>query len=429
MNIELIHPPHYNSIGDRMDVPMGLLVIASALRESIPDAEITVKDLTGVKREDWNIGIADVYGITVYAPSLLEMKEIVKECRSRNPESTVVIGGAHPSSDPNLGDYDIVDHVVTGYGEHPMVKIVSGLNGGERAPRIMHGDFNRFYFPAYDLMDLSTYCRTVDDRKSIMILTSRGCPFQCHFCGLSKFHSIAGIRFMSSDVFREQLSMIREMGIQALNIQDDIFTMSRPRLFNLLEIINVLGFKFRCMGRAGYDTEETYERLADAGCVQVAWGLESGSQRLLDRMNKRATVQDNYNVVRWARKYGITSRAFFVLGFPGETRETMEQTRNFIVDADPDQYMLSNMIPYPGTAVWNNPSKFGITRLDKNFDQYYQLGKGGMGPMLSFDTLWMSRQEFRELELGLRGWLMQNKKFTGKLLDYEKRLYGASGEN
>lgn len=94
------------------------------------------------------------------------------------------------------------------------------------------------------------------------------------------------------------------------------------------------------------------------------------------------------------------------------------------MDADPDQYLISNMVPYPGTAVWNQPDKFGIINLDKDFKQFYQLGKDGMGPLLSFDTEWMSRYEVQEAEIGLRKWLTKNKKFRGPSLDYEKKLYG-----
>ncbi|MCJ7663019.1 MAG: radical SAM protein [Desulfobacterales bacterium] len=421
--VQLIHPPHYNSLGDKLDVPLGLLVIASAVREAVPDAEISINDLSGVAMEDWDIGEADIYGMTVYAPSLPTMKDIVRECRAKNPDAIIVIGGAHPSADPHLEDYAVADHVVTGFGEQVMCEIVSKFGNGNGAPRIMHGEFERFYFPAYDLVDLGLYQRTVDGERSIMMLTSRGCPFSCHFCGLSQMHNKADVKFMDAEAFQYHLARIKEMGIKALNIQDDIFTLSEPRLFKILDAIKRFGFKFRCMGRAGYDTEETYEKLAEAGCVQVAWGLESGSQHILDRMNKAATVQDNRDVIRWARKYGITSRAFFVIGFPGETRETMEETRRFIVEADPDQYLVNTMIPYPGTAVWNDPERFGITKLYKDFDEYYQLGKDGMGGLLSFDTEWLTRYEFRKLEVELREWLRKNKEFRGSLLDYEKKFY------
>ncbi|MCJ7747940.1 MAG: radical SAM protein [Desulfobacterales bacterium] len=424
MKIELIHPPHYNSLGDKLDVPLGLLIVASSLRKSFPDLQISINDLQGVEIKDWNIGEADVYGITVYAPSFSAVKDIIGICRTKNPNATIAIGGAHPSAVPFAEEFNIVDHVVIGAGESPMREIISFKTMNEKSPRIIEGKFDGFEFPAYDLVDLNSYCRRVDGEKSIMVITSRGCPFSCHFCGLSKFHSMSEVNFMPSDMFRDHLGKISEMGIKALNIQDDIFTLERRRLFEILAIIKEFGFKFRCLGRAGYDTKPVYEKLAESGCVQIAWGLESGSQYVLDRMNKRVTIKDNYDVVQWAKEYGITSRAFFVIGFPGETKETMDETKRFIMEADPDQYLVNNMIPYPGTAVWNDPESFGVTRFYKDFNEYYQIGKDGTGGLLSFDTQWLSRYEFKELELEFREWLKKNKKFRGSILDYEKRLYG-----
>jgi len=152
--VELIHPPHYNSLPDRLDVPFGLLTIAAALREAVPDVKTTITDLTGVNQEDWRIGEADVYGITVYAASLGAMRDIVADCRAKNSEARIVIGGAHPSSDPFLADYNTMDHVVVGMGEGALIEI---MNGNGDVPRVIQGEFERFYLPAYDL-----------DRKSVV---------------------------------------------------------------------------------------------------------------------------------------------------------------------------------------------------------------------------------------------------------------------
>jgi radical SAM superfamily enzyme YgiQ (UPF0313 family) len=196
----------------------------------------------------------------------------------------------------------------------------------------------------------------------------------------------------------------------------------RPeRLYKILDSVKELGIRFRCMGRAGFDSEEVYKRLADAGCDQIAWGIESGSQYMLDRMNKKVKVQDNKDVIQWAKKYGITSRCFFIIGFPGETRETIEETKQFIIDADPDQYFVSNFTPYPGTDVGDNPSKYGITNMITDYSQYYQVSKDGTGG-ITIDTEWLSMKEFRELELDFRGWI-KGRGFRGKAQTYEDKLY------
>jgi len=234
-------------------------------------------------------------------------------------------------------------------------------------------------------------------------------------------HELGGVRLGDAKEVADNVEKIcTEFGIRAINFQDDIFTLNKKRLFQLLEHIKPLHIQFRCMGRAGYDTEEIYQKLAEAGCVQIAWGIESGNQKILDRMNKEVTVQDNYNVIQWAKKYNIVSRCFFIIGFPGETEETLKETMEFIENADPDQYFVSNFIPYPGTPVWKDPKSFGITEISNDFEQYYQVSKDGTGG-ITISTEWLTKENFRELEIKFRQW-MKKRPMRGSILDYEKRI-------
>jgi anaerobic magnesium-protoporphyrin IX monomethyl ester cyclase len=282
---------------------------------------------------------------------------------------------------------------------------------GRASDRIIVGEQpeDPFLLPAFHLIDPKSYHRKIDGKTSLPFLTSRGCPFSCAFCGLSKMHE-HGVKMASPEKIAEQLKILKlEFGITSINFQDDIFTMNPTRLYKLLDLIEPLGITFRCMGKAGYDNEETYRRLAKAGCIEIAWGIESGSQYMLDRMKKQVTVEDNYNVIQWAKKYGITSRAFFIIGFPGETKDTLEETKEFIIRADPDQYFVSSFVPYPGTDVAINPAKYGITSITEDKNQFYQVSKDGTGG-LTIDTEWLSREEFRGLELSFRNWLKYHRK-------------------
>jgi len=436
LRVELIHPNQPNSLDSHLDPPLGLLLIASSIRNS-SDAKVVVTDLTDKEYFDANkIGVADVYGITVYAPTVDISKEIIKTCRLRNEKAVIVVGGAHPSAVP-LDFTDIADFVVVGEGEKVMAKLVRSLELGVRLfqtnsiSKILYGEKAKVFFPSYDLVDLKSYSRHIDGIKSVPIITSRGCSFSCSFCGLNYLHKLSGVRLFDEEIIQEHLSKIygfsrdlfRLTGhLKALNIQDDIFTYNKKRLFNILNIIKTYGFKFRCMGRSGYDVEETYEKLAESGCTQVSWGIESGSQYMLDRMNKKCKISDNYDVIGWAKKYGINSRAFFVLFFPGETKETLEETKRFIEKSKPDQVFVSSMVPYPATDVYENPKKYGIIKLNKDYSQYYQVGKDGMGPILSFETEWLNRFEARELEIDFRDWIKNNVKFKGQIQDYEAKL-------
>ncbi|MFH1546958.1 MAG: radical SAM protein [bacterium] len=390
---------------------MGLLYIAEHLRQN--DVDVVITDLSG--EENYDIPYADIYGLTVYISSLQTTIDIVMKCKGVNPDCKIVVGGAHPTACP--GDLPYADHVVVGYGEVAMLKIIRG----EDVNRIVAGGEckDTFVFPAYDMVDVSSYHRTIDGRPSLPYITSRGCPFKCFFCGLAKMH---GLRVSSASpevVYSHVKRMKDEFGIDRINFQDDIFTLDFKRLSKMLELLNPLGIKFRCMGRAGIDTEEVYSKLAESGCVQIAWGIESGSQSILNKMGKKVTVEDNYNVIQWAKKYGITSRAFFIIGFPGETAETIEETKQFIEVADPDQYFVSNFIPYPGTAVSDHPKSFGVRKIYKeDYSQFYQVSKDGTGGSV-IDTDWLSRSEFKILELSFRKWISM-RQMRGDLQIYEK---------
>jgi radical SAM superfamily enzyme YgiQ (UPF0313 family) len=415
LKIVLLHPPHEDSTDDRLDAPLGLLIIASYIQK-VHDVEIRINDLSGnYDSSKWDIEPADIYGITVYAPSFFVSKQIISECRRINPKAKIVVGGAHPTALPGQFD-DLADYVVIGEGEEALCKIISGYDKKRVKEKVFLDAF-----PAYNLVDLNTYHRKIAGKPSIPYITTRGCPYNCAYCGLHYIHNLIGVRFTPLEIVQENLHFLKETGIEAINFEDDIFTLNKERLFAILDTIKELGFPFRCMGRAGLDTEEVYEKLAEAGCAQISWGIESGSQYMLNRMNKKVLVQDNLNVIQWAKKYGINSRAFFIFGFPGETRETIQETKDFIDNADPDQFFVSNFIPYPGSPVWRNPRKFGIIKLSSDFSQFYQVGKDGTGGV-TIDTEWLNMEQFRELELEFREWI-RHREMRGMLQDYEEKLY------
>lgn len=413
MKIQLIHPPHTNSTDDRLDPPLGLLLIASYLKANCPDVDVSVYDASG--RNTVHIPDADIYGFTTYATSMEFTKHFADICTAKNPNCKIVVGGPQPSALPDLFSY--ADHVVIGEGEEAMEKIVNGTTDRiVKSDRLSSPDL----FPSFDLVDTESYHRRIEGNRSLPILTTRGCPFKCAFCGMNRMHELGGVRLGSPRKIADNIAKIQnDFGIKAIAFQDDMFTLNRTRLFELLELLKPLNIKFRCMGRSGYDVEEVYEKLAEAGCVQIAWGIESGSKKMLDLMNKQSTVQDNYNVIKWAKKYGITSRAFFIIGFPGETKETIKETMNFIEKADPDQYFVSNFVPYPGCLVWKNPTKYGIVDMSTDFNQYYQVSKDGTGG-ITISTKWLTKERFRELEIEFRTWI-KNRPMRGSLLDYERK--------
>jgi len=273
--------------------------------------------------------------------------------------------------------------------------------------------------PSYHLIDPFSYKRKFNGEQAITILTSRGCPFRCSFCGLPEQHKIMRYR-TPENIVKEIKSIQEKYGINKFNFQDDTFTVKKSRLHNMLELFEPLEIGFRAHGRSGLDKPEDYIRLGKAGCDTLAWGIESGSQKILDLMNKQTTVKNNEDVIKWAKDIGITTRAFFILGFPGEDKNTIEETKEFIEKTNPDQYFVSNFVPYPGTDVWKHPEKYGITKIYTEFEKYYQVDDTGFGSR-NIETKNLSNDEFKELEKDFRVWINKRPQ-KGFIQDYEVKI-------
>jgi len=417
MDIELIHPPHPNCLEDRLDPPLGLLYIASSLENK--GYSVRVNDLSGVAQKDWEIGSADIYGITTYVPTIKIAEDIAKLCKEKNKSSKVVVGGAHPTSLPTQMS-SLFDIVVIGEGELAFLDIVRDFPDNKRHyEHPLAKNLDLYPNPAYHLIDPFSYKRHVNGENSLNMLTSRGCPFSCAFCGLDKTHKV--VKFRSPEAVADEIKELQERyGISKYNFQDDIFTMNRPRLYRMLDLFKPLKIGFRAFGRAGINTKEDFIRLKKAGCDILAFGIESGSQKMLDRMNKQVKVQDNRNAIKWAREAGITSRAFFVLGFPGETKETLKETKAFIDEVNPDQFFISSFVPYPGTDVWNHPEKYGVTHISKDFSNYYQVDENCDGSV-NIETEFITSKELERLQREFRIWVI-NRKWGGHILESEKEI-------
>ena len=434
--IALFHLPHYEAIEDCLDPPIGIMSIAAYLKRELSDVEVHVADI----RKDDNIhdrlavyGPADVYGVTAYTANLRFCAEILGRCkRDLNPNATTVLGGAGVTgaTDSMLEDHKRnVDIFIRGPGEYPMY-LIAKLEPGLAVPNLIVNEWDLFDRPKFgDLpspynadIDLSVYHRHTKGKPTASVFTSRGCPFSCAFCGLPAEHH-------GTVEYRDPLHVIAEIGhlwaqkaIEAINFQDDVFLLDKGRAFDILRNCRPMDLEYKVHGRAGHDTEDDYKRLRDLGVTMISWGIESGSPEILRRMNKKATVEDNLNVIRWAKKLGIVSRAFLVVGFPGETRKTIEETKRFIEQADPDQYFISTFQPYPGTPVSNRATDYDITSIYRNFDRYVQVMGRNQTPGSNIDTTMTSREELTEIDVEFRQW-MGNRPFRGPKQDYETELY------
>lgn len=393
--IKLVNPPQTNSLDDKIDPPLGLMYIAAVLEENGYPVEIV--DLAFVLRSKWKeaIGQPDIVGITVMTASLHEAKKILYLIKKipQIVRPIVVAGGPHPSCLPHETLKEGFDAVIAGEGEYTFLELVKSIYRGNfdkitMSPQV---DVNTLPFPARHLVNLKAYTRKVDGAPATSIITSRGCPYHCAFC--DKAAHGEGIRFRSiQSVVEEIKQVIEKYGISHFKFDDDCFTINRKRLYALLDELEKLDIRFRCQGNARTDTYEDFVKLYKAGCRHIIFGVESGSQQVLDRINKQVTVEQNRQAINNAKEAGLIVRANLMIGNPAESWETVKETIIFMWQTLPQQWIVSNFIPLPGCPIWKNPAKYGITILVDDWKQYFPVANRNIGG-LTHRTEHMSMKE------------------------------------
>jgi anaerobic magnesium-protoporphyrin IX monomethyl ester cyclase len=388
MRVLLINPSSPFLINENAQPPLGLLYLVSVLEAH--DIHVDLWDMAVVS--DFLIDNYDFYGVTAATPQYAQALELLYKIRAVS-DSPICLGGAHASSLPQDCKKDDWDYIVVGEGED----VIYGLVMGEYPRGIVKGPSVNLDFvlpPARSKINNKNYCPEMTTEGDVgTILSSRGCPFNCSFCSKTVFPR--GIKYHSVE------SVLHEIEIQHVDnfvILDDCFTLNRNRLFRLCDAIkHNHQIKFRCVTRVDLLDKVVLEALVKAGCTEISFGIESGSQKVLDAVNKRVTVGQNKNAILMAKDYGILTKAYLMYGLPMDDEETAQETLDFVLDVKPDKWLLSTFVPFPGPDIWNNPSAYGIKHIDYDYRNYFTAGKEGKGGMvveydhIPLDTMMVAR--------------------------------------
>lgn len=417
--LELINPPQSNVIDDRLEPPLGLMSIGANLIES-GFYNIKINDLSGMEINESNIGYADIYGITVYTPTINAVKKIAELCKKKNKECKVICGGIHAMLMPDtlLNDKNI-DSIITGFGEEIIIDVINNFPDIKNYYHGIITNYDKLPHPNRDLVDLSSYSRTINNKKAANIQTIIGCPFSCNFCLEHKFEK--KLLCKSPENVLSEISYIKwKYKYDAFIFYDDVFTINEKRLYRILDLIAPLEILFDFHGRANSTTYENYTKIRRAGGYTTRLGIESFSDRMLKLMNKKASALNNIEAIQMAKDAGMITRAFILFGFPGENEESVNDTIAGIEKSNPDQIFLSTFIPYPGSDVWNNPDKYGITYFDKNYDNYCFAAKNAKG-FKTFTTKDLTDNKYFELQDKITNYVY-SRKFIGAVPSYHDRL-------
>lgn len=369
--VTFINPPSPFLINDRVFVPLGILYVASVLKgKGYP-----VKFLDLSKTPYWQQMVANIDSryvcTTGTTPHYSILKEISAIVRCTSPGSKLIVGGPHATIDPDsLAPY--YDTIVLNEGE----KIIEEALFTEE--KIIQGgfveDLDSIPYPDFDFIDLSSYRFIIDGKPAVHLVLTRGCPYKCGFCCKVNHKKL---RFRNVVKVVEEIAYMKEKyGLVRYMFFDDTFTLKRKWVEEFCEKIKPLNIVWRCFTRANKADIDLLRLMKESGCAEIGVGVESGSQKILDTVDKKTRVEDNTRIRMLCKEVGIVFKAFIIVGLPGETEETFGETCNWLFENKPDKYSVFVFTPYPGSPIFDNPERYDF-ELTTAFE-YEKLWWGGI---------------------------------------------------
>ncbi len=414
MKVCLIIPPSIFLLDERVFMTLGILKVGGVLDEAGHDVEMI--DLSGISNYREAVSdltsrvAANIFGITATTPQLPATMNIVSAIRQIKPESKIILGGPHitlvnaaykrerklningratKAFDQLSQDFDIL---VAGDGEEAIFEAIKG-----NAPKLIDADIpnsNLFLtnqkltempFPARHLVDVASYHYQIDGVQALSMIAQLGCPFECGFCGGRTSPFLRKIRTRTSEnIIAEMLHIYNTYGIRGFMMYDDELNVNKSMvsLMNMIADTQAkLGTEFRLRGfiKAELFTEEQAQAMYQAGFRWMLTGFESGSPKILENINKKATREENTRCVEIAHKHGLKVKALMSIGHPGESRETTMETRDWLLEVQPDDFDVSIITTYPGTPYYDyavpHPDKpnIWVYTYDKTGDKLYSI--------------------------------------------------------
>jgi len=383
MNIALIRPPKISGAFEKILIqePINLLYLASYLKQNgiaVHLWDFEVEPLTEaeiIKRiKKFNIKLA---GFTAMTPTIVNAHKIASLIKNSLPQVLNVIGGPHASAIPvqTLKEFPGFDCAVIGEGEIPFLELCKRINSGENTdniPSVLEKnspdaplqlsnikDLDDLPFPERSMLNQKLYRHiyaagiNMNGKKPAVVFTSRGCPQNCTFCAVKKTQG-ENMRFRSPENVLAEIKQCKEKyGYNHITFEDTNLTLHRARFLKICAGLKSMQLTWACQTKVNFVDEELLKVMADSGCLKVAFGVESGSQRILDKMKKKITIEQIKSAFTLSHKAGITTCAFFILGtHPDETKDDIKKTEQLLHEIKPDVFQMGIICPYPGTEVY-----------------------------------------------------------------------------
>lgn len=366
--------------------PMGLLYLATYLRNH--DFQSTIVDFAGEEASDEQViediikEKPDIVGLPLYSVGMKRVYDLVSLLRKHKFSGKIVLGAQHATALPEetMSVYSEVDYLITNEAEIPLLKLADYITNGTgqlndienlyyRNVNIKHtadvpdinNDLDSLPFPDRTILHKyyisGLYNRPYSKGSSDFLITSRGCPYKCNFC----FPSAATYRYRSPESIVDELVYLNGLNRDHIEILDDSFTISKKRLADTLEIIikQNLRMSFKIRSRVDAVDEGILDLMKRAGVKYIVYGIESGSDRMLQLMNKKTSVAENAEAIRLTKKAGIMCFTDLFVGYPGETEESINDTMNFLFKTKPTGIQMAVYYPFPKTKGYEEAKERG----------------------------------------------------------------------
>jgi len=395
MKICLISPPYNSAVKSVVGVsspPLGLAYIASVLRQShevkIIDPNILNYTIGDVEEELRSFN-PDVVGITSVTPSIYEAYKVAETAKKVREDCIVVLGGPHATFMPRetMEECKYIDIIVRGEGEETTKELIENIEKGaplngvkgitfrkkngiiDTEPRPFIKNIDDIPFPSRDLLPMHLY--KFNGVKYTTMLTSRGCPFKCSFCSSSRLFGGYWRGRSPENVLEEMKTVYEEYGIRNIEFMDDTFTLNQERAEKICDEIIKQGWDISWGASSRVDTlsKRLVEKMKKAGCWILFLGIESGSQKILDAIGKRITLEQVKKAVKILKDAGIQVLGSFIIGFLQDTKETIKETIKFAKSLNLDYAEFSILTPYPGTPIFDYAKKNNML-LTENWSKY-----------------------------------------------------------
>lgn len=368
--------------------PLGLLCLAAFAREKRPGKDrflLVNEGLSKLSPPRWSRLMADfkpdLVAISALTPQARFLADRAALFKKIAPDTPVVVGGPHATA---MGDTLLktpgIDYIVRGEGELGFTGLLNALEKGEKYPEEsisglaflrpdgsirqnphnkMLLDVNKLPFPAWDLVRFEDYYHsrrmtsTEIGGRYAYLMTSRGCPFSCIYC-----HDIFGSRYRAmhpEKVLEHMERLIEQHNVKDFEIVDDIFNLDRERVLKICRLIVERGLKIRFSFPNGLRCDlldrELLTALRKAGAYSISFAVETADKDLQKKIHKNLDIEKVRQNIAIAAELGIFTWGFFMLGFPGETRQQMEKTVQFAIKSKLHGALFFLVIPFPGTPL------------------------------------------------------------------------------